>query len=52
VVIAVGCAGGRHRAPAIAAEAARLLESDGIPATVEHRDIGKPVISRNQEAAG
>jgi UPF0042 nucleotide-binding protein len=46
-VIAVGCAGGRHRAPAIAAEVARRLECQGVPVVLVHRDIGAPVIERS-----
>lgn len=45
-VIAVGCAGGRHRAPAIAAEVARRLERHGVPVAVVHRDLSCPVIER------
>jgi RNase adaptor protein for sRNA GlmZ degradation len=45
-VIAVGCAGGRHRAPAIAAEVARRLERHGVPVALVHRDISAPVIER------
>jgi UPF0042 nucleotide-binding protein len=46
VAIAIGCAGGRHRAPAIAIALARLLTAAGIPAAVEHRDISRPVVDR------
>jgi RNase adaptor protein for sRNA GlmZ degradation len=46
VIIAVGCAGGRHRAPVIAEHAARLLNRRGVPATVTHRDLHRPVIDR------
>jgi RNase adaptor protein for sRNA GlmZ degradation len=47
VTVAVGCVGGRHRSAAIAIEAARLLaDVDGIPVTLTHRDIGRPVIER------
>ena len=46
VIIAVGCAGGRHRAPVIAEHAARLLNRRGVPATVTHRDMHRPVIDR------
>jgi RNase adaptor protein for sRNA GlmZ degradation len=44
VVIAVGCSGGRHRAPSIAAEVARRLENQGVPVALAHRDIGRPVV--------
>jgi RNase adaptor protein for sRNA GlmZ degradation len=46
VVLAVGCAGGRHRAPAIAAEVAWRLERQGFQVTVTHRDMARPVIER------
>lgn len=49
---AVGCAGGRHRAPVAAAEVARQLGPDSVPVTLSHRDIGKPVIRRPAEPAG
>lgn len=45
-VIAVGCAGGRHRSATIVAEIALRLQTRGIPATVTHRDIDKPVTGR------
>jgi UPF0042 nucleotide-binding protein len=45
-VIAIGCAGGRHRSAALAIEAARQLRDAGIPVTLTHRDITRPVISR------
>lgn len=45
---AVGCGGGRHRAPAIAGEIGRLLRSGSIgtflqDVTETHRDIGRDV---------
>jgi RNase adaptor protein for sRNA GlmZ degradation len=46
VSVAVGCAGGRHRAPAIAMTLASCLKAAGIRTAVHHRDIGKPVIER------
>lgn len=46
VVIAAGCAGGRHRAPTVAAEIAARLARHGIPVTTEHRDMHRPVIER------
>ena len=45
VIIAVGCAGGRHR-PVIAEHAARLLNQRGVPAAVTHRDLHRPVTGR------
>jgi RNase adaptor protein for sRNA GlmZ degradation len=49
VTIAIGCAGGRHRSAAVARQAARQLEADGVPVTVIHRDISRPVIDRDGE---
>ncbi len=46
VAVAIGCAGGRHRAPAVAETVANRLRRHGVPVTVEHRDIDKPVINR------
>jgi RNase adaptor protein for sRNA GlmZ degradation len=46
VIIAVGCAGGRHRSAVIADHAARLLNQRGVPATVTHRDLHRLVIDR------
>jgi RNase adaptor protein for sRNA GlmZ degradation len=50
VSVAIGCAGGRHRAPAIAVTVTRCLKAAGIRAAVHHRDIGKPVIERDDDA--
>ena len=41
VSIGVGCTGGRHRSVAIAEELGSWLESEGVEATVRHRDAGK-----------
>ncbi|HKZ30083.1 MAG TPA: RNase adapter RapZ [Acidimicrobiia bacterium] len=41
VSIGVGCTGGRHRSVVIAEELGRWLESEGIAATVRHRDTAK-----------
>jgi RNase adaptor protein for sRNA GlmZ degradation len=46
VTIAIGCAGGRHRSAAVASQAGRQLEADGVPVTVGHRDISRPVVHR------
>ncbi|MFE7566238.1 ATPase [Streptomyces sp. NPDC057539] len=46
VVVADGCAGGRHRAPAFATALGEQLKLAGHEATVSHRDIGKPVVER------
>ncbi len=46
VDVAVGCAGGRHRA-AVVAEAIRIaLAGQGVTAVAAHRDLDKPVINR------
>jgi UPF0042 nucleotide-binding protein len=42
VVLAVGCTGGRHRAPATAGEVARRLHGAGIAVDLTHRDIDTP----------
>jgi UPF0042 nucleotide-binding protein len=41
VSIGVGCTGGRHRSVVVAEELGRWLESEGIEATVRHRDTDK-----------
>jgi UPF0042 nucleotide-binding protein len=46
VTVAVGCVGGRHRSVAIAEEVAATLRSDGVKATVTHRDVHHPVIQK------
>jgi len=46
LMIAVGCAGGRHRSAVIAAEVSRQLRAEGIPVTLSHRDIHRPVVAR------
>jgi len=50
VTVAVGCAGGRHRSAAVAIGVALLLQRGGVPATVIHRDVGRPVIARPANA--
>lgn len=44
-VIAIGCAGGRHRAPVIAGEAALRLYAEGIPVIHQDRDLHRPLLS-------
>ncbi|MBF9135218.1 ATPase [Plantactinospora sp. S1510] len=44
VRVAVGCAGGRHRAPVLGEAIAAELERMGIGVEVFHRDIDKPVL--------
>ena len=39
--IAVGCTGGNHRSVVLAEELAKLLEHQGFPPTVHHRDVGR-----------
>lgn len=46
VTVAVGCAGGRHRSAVIADDLAGKLRALGVPVTLTHRDIGRPVIGR------
>lgn len=46
VTAALGCSGGRHRAPAISDYAATLLTACGYQVEVIHRDIDKPVVER------
>lgn len=46
LTIAVGCVGGRHRSVVIAAEVARRMDLEAIPAILSHRDISRPVIAR------
>ncbi len=41
LIIAVGCTGGRHRAPAVAEQLERLLAAEGFKIQVIHRDIAK-----------
>lgn len=46
-VIAVGCAGGRHRSVALAEAVGALLRGDGHPVTVEHRHVHLPRVLRD-----
>lgn len=48
VTVAVGCAGGRHRAPVVALAVARALRlgHDWQAVTVVDRDIDRPVVAR------
>lgn len=46
MTIAVGCAGGRHRASTVAREVAARLRDAGHTVIVRHRDIDKPVVQR------
>lgn len=45
VHVAIGCAGGRHRSPALARIVAGWLKLRGHPIDVRHRDIHRPVLA-------
>jgi UPF0042 nucleotide-binding protein len=51
VSIALGCGGGRHRAPALAAELGARLARAGYPTTVAHRHIDRPVVDQQRTTA-
>ncbi|MFD5875683.1 ATPase [Streptomyces sp. NPDC060322] len=46
ITVAIGCAGGRHRAPAVAQALGSLLAVNRRPRAVHHRDLHQPVINR------
>lgn len=46
VTVAVGCAGGRHRAATVALALFQELETTGADVSLVHRDLGKPVVER------
>lgn len=46
VTVAVGCAGGRHRAAAVSAELARRCAGRGLDVHLLHRDLDKDVVDR------
>lgn len=46
VTVAVGCAGGRHRAATVAMTLQSRLAAQGITARTTHRDIGQDVVQR------
>ena len=46
VAVAVGCAGGKHRAPTIAQEIVVRLEASGLPAAHERWHEAEPVVNR------
>lgn len=48
VNVAVGCAGGRHRAATVAIELANLLEAAGVGVAVVHRDLHLPPVERDE----
>lgn len=46
LVVAAGCAGGRHRAATFAIALAELLSNDGLKVALHHRDLEKQVVER------
>ncbi|MET9397781.1 RNase adapter RapZ [Kitasatospora sp. NPDC002965] len=46
LTVAVGCAGGRHRAATVAMALARRLGKTGTTVRLTHRDLDKPVVDR------
>lgn len=46
VTVAVGCQGGRHRAPSVALELQEAATRMGYHVTLTHRDLRKDVINR------
>lgn len=53
VTVAVGCAGGRHRAPVVGdLLATGLAETHGLDVTLTHRDLDRPVIERASATTG
>ncbi|MET8698246.1 RNase adapter RapZ [Kitasatospora sp. NPDC004723] len=46
LTIAVGCAGGRHRAATVAMALANRLSKTGVPVRLTHRDLDKPDADR------
>ncbi len=46
LTVAVGCAGGRHRAATVAMALARRLGKTVAPVHLTHRDLAKPVVDR------
>jgi RNase adaptor protein for sRNA GlmZ degradation len=52
VTVAVGCAGGRHRAATVGMELARVLTGlRAAPLSLTHRDLHKDVVDRPAQAA-
>jgi len=49
VNVALGCAGGRHRAAAVAIATAGVLRQQGVPVAVTHRDMHRPVVGRPRQ---
>jgi UPF0042 nucleotide-binding protein len=48
VLVAVGCAGGRHRAATVGIALTRRLTASGFTAYLTHRDMGRPVVQRER----
>ncbi|MBN6036234.1 RNase adapter RapZ [Amycolatopsis sp. 195334CR] len=48
VIVAFGCAGGRHRSVVLANELTNALNRAGIATSVVHRDILQPVVRDNR----
>ncbi|WP_432924289.1 RapZ C-terminal domain-containing protein [Microbispora sp. CA-135349] len=46
VTVALGCAGGRHRAPVFAQFLITRLRGRGMRVNLTHRDLDKPVVAR------
>ncbi|MFE6868533.1 ATPase [Kitasatospora sp. NPDC057692] len=46
LTVAVGCAGGRHRAATVAMVLADRLAKTNAPVRLTHRDLDKPVVDR------
>ncbi|KOX32822.1 ATPase [Streptomyces sp. NRRL F-4707] len=46
VNVAVGCAGGRHRAAVVAEAIRTALADENVTASVVHRDLERPVVDR------
>lgn len=46
VNVAVGCAGGRHRAAVVAEAIRTALADEDVTAAVVHRDLERPVVDR------
>ncbi|MFB7900020.1 ATPase [Streptomyces xiamenensis] len=46
ITVAIGCAGGRHRAATVAMAVAEQYETGGDSVTLTHRDLAKDVVQR------
>lgn len=46
ITVAIGCAGGRHRAPALVEILGKRFEDMGLDVDVDHRDVHLPRILR------